>query len=84
VRLWNGVDAAVETVRQWREVIAVACVLQLRQWGVQCGVSAAVERSGVALERQWNGVSVAVDLSQCASGVELVFFVYVVVVACMV
>jgi hypothetical protein len=43
-----------------------------------------VEWSGVALERQWNGVSVAVDLSQCASGVELVFFVYVAVVACMV
>jgi hypothetical protein len=30
--------------------------------------------SGVALVRQWNGVSVAVDLSQCASGVELVHF----------
>jgi hypothetical protein len=40
--------------------------------------------SGVALVRQWNGVSEVVDLSQCASGVELVFFVYVVVAACMV
>jgi hypothetical protein len=53
VRLWNGVDAAVETVRQWREVIAVVCVLQLRQCGVQFGVSAAVEWSGCVCGVEW-------------------------------